>query len=109
MKTISYDEIKEKLVRHHNPDESPGDQQMYALHTGADTGGESVRFFAVIGSPPKGYGLFIQGRNLLMLYTTRGRPFEQIRVDEVVSGYGEEGVSGTTQKSPLPLRIERLK
>jgi len=87
VKTISIDEIKEKLVRHHNPDESPENQQMFALHTGADTSGEQAKFFVVIGSPPRGYGLFIQGHKLLILYTTRGRPFEEIRVDEVVSEY----------------------
>ena len=86
MDTISYDEIKEKLVRHHNPDESPEDQQISVIHSAtADTSGEDVIFFALSGCPPEGYGIFIQGHKRLMLYTTRGMPFEQIMVDEVTA------------------------
>jgi hypothetical protein len=85
MKTISYDEIRERLVRHHHPDESPEDQTIKVSHSSSDTSGEDVIFFAVFGCPPKGYGIFIQGRKLLILYTTRGRPFEEIMVDEVVN------------------------
>lgn len=89
MKTISYVEIKERLVSHHHPDESPEDQTIKVSHSGADPSGEDVIFFALSGCPPKGYGIFIQGRKLLILYTTRGRPFAEIMVDEVVDGYAE--------------------
>jgi hypothetical protein len=85
MDTISHDEIKEKLVRHHNPDESPEDQRMTMAHSIADTSGEDVIFFALSGCPPEGYGIFIQGHKRLILYTTRGMPFEQIMVDEVTA------------------------
>lgn len=87
MKTISYDEIIEKLTLHHKPNKSPDDQEMWVMRSSADTSGEDVIFFALSGCPPGGYGIFVQGNKLLTLYTTRGRPFEEIRVDEVVSGY----------------------
>ena len=87
MKTISYDEIKEKLMRHHDPDEPPARQQLSVVHSDADTSGEDVIFFVLSGCPPEGYGLFVQGYKRLMLYTTRGTLFEEIRVDEVVSSY----------------------
>lgn len=87
MKIISHAEIKEKLMRHHDPDEPLARQQMSVVHSGSDTSGEDVIFFALSGCPPEGYGLFVQGRKLLILYTTRGRPFEEIEVDEVVSSY----------------------
>ena len=85
MDTISIAEIKEKLVRHHNPDELPENRELMVVRIDIDTGDGDVIFFVLPGLPPDGYGIFMQGRNLLMLYTTRGRPFEQISVDEVVN------------------------
>jgi hypothetical protein len=83
--TISHTEIKEKLVRHHNPGESPRGQSMSVVHAHSDSIGEDTILFLLEGIPPKGYGIFMQGRKLLLLYTTRGRPFEEIRVDEVTA------------------------
>ena len=91
MKTISYGEIKEKLVRHHNPDELPENRGLMVTHAGVEPDAGDVIFFMLPGSPPDGYGIFVKGRKLLVLYTTRCRPFEEIEVDEVVSGYGEGG------------------
>lgn len=87
MKTISHAEIKEKLVRQHDSAESPEDQRMVAVHISIDTSGEDVIFFALSGCPPVGYGIFIQGHKSLILYNTRGIPFEEIEIDEVVNGY----------------------
>ena len=84
METISYHEIKEKLSRHHNPGELPEDQELCVMRSDADTSGEDVVFFALAGCPPKGYGIFIRERKSLILYTTYCRPFEEIKVDEVV-------------------------
>jgi len=87
MDTISYDEIKEKLVRHHNPDDLPENRELMVLRAGVEPDGGDVIFFVLPGSPPDGYGLFIRARKLLVLYTTRCKAFEEIRVDEVVSGH----------------------
>ncbi len=91
MDTISHDEIKEKLVRHHNPDELPEDHLMKVVRVHNYPSDEDTVFFALKGTPPRGYGIFIHGHKRLILYTTRGMPFEQIMVDEVVSRYAEGG------------------
>lgn len=89
MKTITHDEIKEKLVRHYDPTGSAENPRMEVMHIDIDTSGQDVVFFALSGCPPEGYGIFIQGHKSLILYNTRGVPFEGIEVDEVVSSYTE--------------------
>ena len=87
MKTISHDEIKERLTLHHNPGEFPEQQQLMVMRSDADTSGKDVIFFALSGCPPRGYGIFIKWRKLLILYTARCTAFEEIEVGEVVSSY----------------------
>jgi len=85
METITIDEIKEKLVLHHNPDEPPENRELMVVYINNNTNGNEVIFLTLPGSPPDGYGLFIRGRKLLILYTTRGTPFDWIEVDEIVT------------------------
>jgi len=85
METISHNEIKEKLTLHHNPDEMPENRALMVVRIDITAGGGDVVFFVLPGSPPDGYGIFIPGYRLLTLYTTHGRPFEEITVKEVVS------------------------
>jgi len=67
--------IKEKLVHHHDVDIIVGDRHLTWMHV------DNVVFFKLDGHPPLGYGIFIKERKLLILYTTRGRPFEEIEID----------------------------
>ncbi len=91
VQTISIDEIKEKLVRHHDPDEMPENRELIVLHAGVEPDGGDVIFFVLPGLPPDGYGIFVKGRKLLVLYTTRCKAFEEIGVEEVVSRYKWRG------------------
>ena len=87
MKTISYDEIKKKLIYHNNPHDPAVDADIpmsVSRHRHPDIDDSDTMFFLVYGSPPRGYGIFIKARKLLILYTARGGPFVKIDVDEVV-------------------------
>jgi len=86
MKTITHAEIQEKMVRHHDPsDPVDGQRYMFARFTDrTHVDDNDVMFIFLDGSPPRGFGIFMRQRKLLILYTTRGRPYEEIEVDDIL-------------------------
>ncbi len=87
MRIISYDDIKGRLAFRDGDRKEIANRKLGILSTDCDTSGSDVIFFALKGSPPGGYGLFIKALGLLNLYDRNGDAFHNIYIDEVVSSY----------------------
>lgn len=85
MKTMTYDEIKEKLAYHDESGDDLDTLELGVFRTCFDPSGQPVVFMALIGTPPGGYAIFVAEFSRLLLYDKRGIPSDTFTVDEIVS------------------------
>jgi hypothetical protein len=85
MGTITHSEIKEKMMRHHDPSKILMDRHLTILRVKTDVSDNDTVFFKLDGYPPRGYGVFMQYRQTLILLTMRGVPYEEIYdIEEII-------------------------
>lgn len=56
---ITLEEIREKLIRHYSDDISHLSRSMIVTIVSSDYGKPGNVLFTIIGSPPKGYGIYV--------------------------------------------------
>lgn len=75
-KTITEEEIKEKLLKHYGPS---CDRELIKTPVKNDHGSVGSVYFSLSGSPPKGHAIYIPGIRQLSLYDAHGKRFRIIR------------------------------
>lgn len=82
------EQIKEELLKHYNKyyvgnSEKAPNRELIAFGPDKENGAECV-FFALAGTPPKGYALFVRERGDLYLYDAEGKRFKKYKINSVV-------------------------
>jgi hypothetical protein len=88
MITMSYDEIKRKLVFHNSASDEIADLKLGVSRISFGPDAADVVFVAVDGSPPRGYALYIPAQARLVLYDEHGIPFETMLIEALVGDPG---------------------
>jgi len=75
---ITKEEIKEKLINHYNKEYGGAkiDRELIELSPDKDKECDCI-FFALQGTPPKGYGIYIPETRVLCLYDLSGKRFKE--------------------------------
>ena len=76
-------EIKEILIEHYNKTHGGAkiDRELIVLTPGKNKDAD-CHFFALAGTPPKGYGIFIPEKRVLCLYDSEGKRFKEYYLDK---------------------------
>ena len=69
---ITLEEIKRILIKHN----SKIDRDLLVWKPQKEKDGDCI-FFALAGTPPKGYGIYVYGDRSLYLYDTKGKRFKK--------------------------------
>jgi len=80
---ISKEEIKKVLIEHYNKTHGGAklDRELIVLSPDKNSGADCY-FFALAGTPPKGYGIFIPENRVLCLYDASGKRFKEYYLDK---------------------------
>lgn len=84
---LTKEEIKEILIEHYNKTHGGAkiNRELIML-TPEKSSGADCYFFALAGTPPKGYGIFIPERRVLCLYDAEGKRFKEYYLDKGIEG-----------------------
>ena len=76
-KTFTELEIKQKLCRHYG--DTPDRRNMIKCKHEDEHNGVGTVFYSVVGSPPKGYAIYVKRRHMLSMYDGHGKRFKIYR------------------------------
>ena len=84
--TITKQEIKDILNKHYNKTHGGAilDRELIVMSPEKDKETKCY-FFALQGTPPKGYGIYIPGGRVLNLYDAQGKRFKDYYLDKGIS------------------------
>jgi len=72
---LSLLELRNKLLQHYHDYRSPPTRRLFVYRSNSGNGGVGAFFFALEGTPPKGYAVYIPERRSLSLYNPQGERF----------------------------------
>ncbi|HIG94365.1 MAG TPA: hypothetical protein HA283_05195 [Nanoarchaeota archaeon] len=83
---ITKEEIKNILIDHYNKTYGGAkiDRELIVLTPDKNKNSDCY-FFALAGTPPKGYGIFITEKRVLCLYDLSGKRFKEYYLDKGIS------------------------
>ena len=86
---MTLDEIKKVLIkRYFITHRGTGDRELVIWQPKKERATECY-FFALAGTPPKGYGIYIPGKRSLCLYDADGKRFKEYYLQKGIEGISD--------------------